>query len=217
MISVGIDVSKNSSMVCILKPYGEIVAESYEILHTEKEVGELADKLLSFTEETRVILEATGAYHLPILITLKEAGIFVSVINPLAMKKYASQALRKGKTDKLDSIKIANFGLDNWFHLEEYRLSEEIYDELKLLGRQYSYYVKQKVQSKLGLTNILDRTMPGIKTLLCSHRTDKPAKDKLCDFVKKYWHFDNITRKSEKQFVKSYCEWAKRKGYHANE
>lgn len=35
MISVGIDVSKGKSTICILKPYGEIVSEPFEIEHTD--------------------------------------------------------------------------------------------------------------------------------------------------------------------------------------
>ncbi|WP_396327344.1 hypothetical protein [Hydrogenoanaerobacterium sp.] len=30
------------------------------------------------------------------------------------MKKYAMIAIRKGKTDPLDAIKIANYGIDYW-------------------------------------------------------------------------------------------------------
>lgn len=37
MTSVGIDVSKGKSTVCILRPYGEVVASPYEIQHTEPE------------------------------------------------------------------------------------------------------------------------------------------------------------------------------------
>ncbi|SER64247.1 hypothetical protein SAMN04487884_11598, partial [Butyrivibrio fibrisolvens] len=33
MISVGIDVSKGKSTVCILKPYGEIVCSPFEMQH----------------------------------------------------------------------------------------------------------------------------------------------------------------------------------------
>lgn len=33
MISVGIDVSKGKSTVCILKPYGEIVSKPFNITH----------------------------------------------------------------------------------------------------------------------------------------------------------------------------------------
>jgi len=217
MISVGIDVSKEKSMVCIQRPYGEVVASPYEVIHTESAIAALIECIRSLKDETKVVMEATGAYHLPVLSNLKRAGIFVSVINPLVMKKYASTAIRKGKTDKLDSVRIANYGLDNWFHLADYQPSEDTYEELKILGRQYSHYVKIKIQSKLALANILDRTMPGIKGLLQGERSDHPIKDKLADFVEEYWHYDNITKKSEKQFTSSYCKWAKKKGYHASE
>jgi transposase len=146
---------------------------------------------------------------------LKEHNIFVSVINPLIMSKYANVAIRKGKTDKLDAFKIANFGLDHWFHLVDYSPTADVYDELKTLNRQYLNYISMRIQVKQTLTNLLDRTMPGIKTLLLN-RSDVPKRDKLCDFVKEYWHFDNITRMSEERFIKSYNSWAKKKGYQAN-
>lgn len=216
MNSVGIDVSKEKSMVCILRPYGEVLLSPYEVSHTEQSISSLIKQILELEGEIRVVMEATGAYHLPLLLSLKQAGIFVSVINPLAMKKYASRSIRKGKTDKLDSVRIANYGLDNWFHLEEFTPSEAVYEELKILGRQYSHYITLKIGSKVALTNILDRTMPGIKNLLSSH-SEEPEKNKLNDFVEEYWHYDNITKKSESKFISAYCRWAKKKGYHANE
>jgi len=216
MISVGIDVSKEKSTVCILKPYGEMVCSPYEITHTEKDLSELAALIRHIDGDVRVVMEATGNYHLPILSYLKDRGVYVAVINPLIMKKYASVTLRKGKTDKLDAIKIASYGLDNWLHLVDYEASEEVYMQLRLLGRQYAHYIKIRIDSKLSLTNMLDSTMPGIKTLLQS-RSYKPEKDKLNDFVEEYWHFNNITKKSEKQFIKSYISWAKKKGYHQSE
>ena len=45
MISVGIDVSKGKSTVCILKPYGEIMCSPFEMLHGEKELNALDDLL----------------------------------------------------------------------------------------------------------------------------------------------------------------------------
>lgn len=213
MISVGIDVSKEKSTICILKPYGEIVSSPFEINHTEKELSELSSMLKRFDDEVRIVMEATGGYHFPILQYLVEQNLYVCVVNPLLMKKYASTILRKGKTDKLDSIKIANYGIDNWYHLEKFEINEEKYEQLRFLGRQYAHYMKLKIDSKLALTNILDRTMPKIKTLL-KNRCDNPEMDKLNDFVEEYWHFDNITSKSEEEFIESYLEWAKNKGYH---
>ena len=190
MTSVGIDVSKGKSTVCILKPYGEVVDSPHEILHTEREIGKFISRLQTLDDEMRIVMEATGAYHFPLLTRFKEAGFFVSVVNPLAMKKYVSTALRKGKTDKMDSVRIANYGIDNWFRLTDYVLPEDTYAQLRLLGRQYAHYITMCTESKLALTNLLDKTMPGVKKLLNSKRSEEPTKDKLCDFVEEYWHFD---------------------------
>lgn len=216
MISVGIDISKEKSTVCILKPYGEIISSPFEILHTEKELSELVRMLNRFDEEVRVVMEATGTYHLPVLSYLKENNLFASVINPYIMKEYRCKGLRRAKTDRLDAILIANYGIDNWYHLENYEFSEGTYHELKLLGRQYAHYMKMRIDSVLVLTNLLDYTMPGIKTLLKGWREDS-GKDKLSDFVEEYLHYDNITKKSEKQFINSYLKWAEKKGYHQNQ
>jgi len=216
MISVGIDVSKEKSTICILKPYGEILSSPFEILHTEKQLSELVTMLERFDEDVRVIMEATGAYHLPVLSYLKEREFYVSVINPFIMKEYRCRGLRRAKTDSLDAKLIANYGIDNWYHLVNYEFTEGTYQELKLLGRQYAHYMKMRIESVQVLTNMLDYTMPGIKTLLKGWN-ESSGKDKLSDFVEEYWHYDNISKKSEKQFINSYQKWAEKKGYHQSE
>lgn len=216
MISVGIDVSKEKSTVCILKPYGEIVSKPFEVYHVEQELSELATMLLRLNDEVRIIMEATGIYHLPVLSYFKEKGFFVAVINPFEMKEYRCQGLRRVKTDKQDAITISHYGIDHWYRLKEYKAQENIYTELKLLGRQYCHYMRMRVESVLELTHLLDYTMPGIKTLLQGWN-ERNGKDKLGDFAEKYWHYDNITKKSEKQFIDSYLKWAKKKGYHQNQ
>ncbi len=79
MISVGIDVSKGKSTICILKPYGEIVSSPFDVEHTDNSLLELSKMLLRLDGETKVVMEATGAYHMPILSYLKDQGLFVSV------------------------------------------------------------------------------------------------------------------------------------------
>ena len=89
MISVGIDVSKGKSTVCILKPNEDFVCKPFELLHNKEDL-ELLDELLQKLDgEVKVVMEATGIYNLPILTFLVEKGYFVSVINPCVMKKYA--------------------------------------------------------------------------------------------------------------------------------
>lgn len=213
MVSIGIDVSKGKSMVCILS-VEKTLAPPYEIQHTGAELQALIDRIHSYPEECRVVLESTGIYHMPVLLSLHEAGVFVCVVNPMLMKKYiVSSSIRKAKTDRADAIRIAQYGLDHWFHLENYTLTETTYGQLRLLDRQYEHYTSLKVASKQALDTLLNQTMPGIKPLLCSKKTSRPEQDKLCDFVEKYWHFDLILKQSEKQFVSSYCIWAQKKGY----
>ena len=40
MISVGIDVSKGKSTVCILKPCGEIVSSPFDVEHTDSSLSD---------------------------------------------------------------------------------------------------------------------------------------------------------------------------------
>lgn len=215
MISVGIDVSKEKSTVCILKPGGEIVRKPFDVMHTQPELEKLVTIINQLDEEPRIVMEATGVYHLPILMFLRNEGFFVAITNPLEMKRYRCQGLRNAKTDKIDSRIIANYGIDFWFHLQAFQSDENCYSELKLLGRQYRQYMKFRVNNVLSLTHILDLTMPGIKTMLPDWNKYS-GNDKLADFAAEYWHFDNITKKSEKQFINSYMNWAKKKGYRQN-
>lgn len=213
MISVGIDVSKGKSTVCILKPYGEIVSKPFDITHTENELYELSSMLLKFDDEVKVVMEATGIYHLPVLTYLQEKGIFVAVINPYLMKMYRSGNLRKVKTDKIDSKIIANYGIEHWFTMKAFQTSEDKYGELKLLGQQYRHYMKLHIMSLHELIHLLDYTMPGIKGMLASWN-EGTRKDKLSDFVEQFWHYDMITAYSENEFIEEYKFWAKERKYH---
>ena len=213
MISVGIDVSKEKSMVCIIKPGGEVLAPPYEMLHTMESVLKLINRLSAYDEEVRVILEATGHYHWPIVCLLLENGIFVSCINALRMKKYCTQSIRKGKTDRIDSIKIATYGISYWNDLVCCKTDTDTYSELRTYSRQYYQYTTLLVKAKINLGSLLDQTMPGIQTLL----VDQNGKHKLTNFIRKYWHFGNITNRGEKSFMAGFCKWAQKEGYHNNE
>ena len=201
----------------MLRPYGEVVEAPHNIDHTEQALNTLIERIKSFDEDVKVVLEATGGYHQVVVAKLLTSNIFTVVVNPYIMKKYCAATLRKTKTDKIDSIRIANYGIDHWFSMTAYCSPDEIYKELKLLGRQYEQYVRLKVSCKIQLANLLDGVMPGIKSILQGTVPAYSTKDKLCDFVEKYWHYDNIKKMSEKQFLSDYEKWTKRKGYRYNE
>ena len=98
---------------------------------------QLVEQIHRLNDEVRVVMESTGAYHYPILTFLKQHGIFVSVVNAYLMKKYAMIAIRKGKTDPLDSIKIASYGIDYWYRFVDFEPAADVYQELQNLNRQY--------------------------------------------------------------------------------
>ena len=214
MVSVGIDVSKGKSMFCVMRD-GDVAIKPQEIQHTKQDVDNLIRMLSEYGADVRIVMEATGKYHLPLLISLKNAGFFVSVINPLIMKKYSSLQIRKGKTDKIDSKKIAKYGVDNWKSLRNFEFQTKERAELQLLGRQYAHYVEIKVAAKVALITLLDQVMPEITNLLSSNSEDL-SKDKLVDFVEEYWHYSNILDMGKDKFCDDYCSWAKKLGYHAN-
>lgn len=213
MISIGIDVSKGKSTVCVMKPGGDVLQHPFEINHTVNELENLVALIKSFDEEVRVVLEDTGHYHLPVVIPLVENGIFVCCVNALRMKKFCSQSLRRAKTDKIDSIKIANFGLTYWSELTPTLPNGEVYHELKLLARQYYQTTSLLIKAKINLSNLLDQTMPNIQTVL----TDNKSNSKLTDFVARYHHYNNVLEMGEQGFTENYCTWAKEKGYRLNE
>ena len=90
------------------------------VRHSAEELASLAKQLKSIEGETRVVMEHTGRYYESIAKVLHEAGLYVSAVNPLLIKEYGNNSLRKVKTDKADAIKIAKYALDNWSELRDY-------------------------------------------------------------------------------------------------
>ena len=91
MNAVGIDVSKGKSTVAVIQPFGAIVAEPFEVFHTDSSLKELTAFIKSLFGETNVVMEYTGTYYEPIANALHNAGIFVFVVNPLLIDDYDNE------------------------------------------------------------------------------------------------------------------------------
>ncbi|MDR0405728.1 MAG: IS110 family transposase [Clostridiales bacterium] len=212
MNAVGIDISKNSSMVAVLRPLGEIVQKPRPVSHTAAALGELADSLLRLDGDVRVVIEATGKYYEPVAQALYDAGLAVCVVNPLLIHNYCNNSLRKVKTDKADALKIAKYALDNWVELRPYTTVDTIRQKLKVFSRQFNLYTKTKTALKNNLIAFLDQTFPGLNALF-----DSPVRadghQKWVDFAAVFWHSECVGRVSEVAFVERYRKWCKRHGY----
>lgn len=217
MNAVGIDVSKGKSMIAVMRPFGEVVASPYEVSHTFSELEESTRFLKSLRGETKVIMEYTGRYFEPIAKHLQEAGIFVSVVNAILVHDYGRNTLRRGKTDKKDTIKLANYALDRWGDLVEYIPEDEIRQTLKVYNRQYNQYVKLKVMLKNNLISVLDQTFPDANKLFSTPPRKTDGHEKWIDFAAKFWHHECVSKFSENAFKERYQKWCKRAGYNYSE
>ena len=164
---VGIDVSKGKSTVAILSIEGEVIEMPFDINHDVEDLEKLDKKLQKFSkEDLKIVLEQTGTYHLPILTYLLDKKYCVIAENALKIKKYLDRSLRKAKTDKKDSLKLAEYACDNWYKLKVNFIEEEKYKELRFLSRQYFSLNSMKVQQKVDFSDLTDMLFPGYYQLL---------------------------------------------------
>lgn len=211
--AVGIDISKGKSMVAAMRPFGEIALPPHEVLHTNEDLSALMQALRLIDGNIRVILEATGRYHEPVVAALRKAGIFVSVVNPKLIKDFGNNSLRKVKTDKADAVKIARYGLEYWEEMREYTEADTVRQQLKLFSRQYNLHMKTVVSLQNNLISLLDSTFPGINELFKSPVRDD-GHQKWVDFVCTFYHRDCVSGVNAAAFSQRYLKWCRRKGYH---
>ena len=206
---VGIDISKGKSTVAILSLAGEVIEEPFEITHDLKGLKVLEEKIKNIPkEDLKIVMEETGTYHLPVFGYLIDKGFFVVAENALKIKKYLDRGLRKAKTDKKDSYKLAEYCCDNWYKLNMSYNNEEIYDNLRFLSRQYIASIEIQVQEKVNFSNLCDLLFPGYYQLL-----DDNTFILGLEIFKKYYHPEIVTNKKQSQFVNEIDKIAKKLGH----
>lgn len=212
MNAAGIDVSSRKSTVAVLRPFGEVVQLPFDVQHSAEDLTALAQQLKAIEGETRVVMEHTGRYYEGIAKVLHEAGLFVSAVNPLLIKEYGNNSLRKVKTDKADALKIAKYALDNWAELRDYTPMDTIRYDLKTLNRQFQLASKQKTATANNLIALQEQSFPGIRKLFDSPvRSD--GTQKWVDFTHDFWHADCVRGSSQNAFTERYRKWCKRNRY----
>ena len=105
---VGVDISKDKFDVAVLSRDGEL---ERMILANDAEGHQELISILG-TRQVQVIMEATGVYHQRLEQALTEADIMISVLNPRQLVNYAKSRNRRNKTDKVDALLLAEFGLE---------------------------------------------------------------------------------------------------------
>jgi len=212
MNAIGIDVSKGKSMISAISVTKEVLIEPQEFSHTEKGLAQIIAVILALKGDVKVVMEATGHYHEAVAQTLHQAGIFVSVVNPLLIHAYGGNSVRRVKTDKKDSLKIARYCLETWAELREYIPQETIRHHLKLFSRQYNLCIKTVHTLENNLSSLLDKSFPGATKFFTSQKK-KNGHQKWVDFASSFWHAELVSNMDEAAFVENYCNWCEQNNY----
>ena len=211
--AVGIDVSKGKSTVAVRRPGGEVVLTPFQVEHDAAGLSGLVKTLRGVGGDIRVVMEHTGMYWRPIALALKEAGFFVSIVNAMLIHNFSDNSLRKVKTDKADSMKIANYALSFWAELRDYSPEDETRQMLKIQSRLYLRTKKSSVVLRNGLISLLDQTFPNINTFFDTQPKRSNGHFKWVDFVRRFWHKDCVAGVSFTAFSDAYRKWCAKFGY----
>lgn len=113
MIYLGIDVAKAKLDCSLLIDPTTNKRKTKSVPNTKLGVAALlewASSHDSHAANIHVIMEATGAYHQQAALTLFDAGVCVSIINPAQGRDFARGLAVRTKTDGVDSFVLARFG-----------------------------------------------------------------------------------------------------------
>ena len=208
--SVGIDVSMGKSTIAIISTDGEVISEPFEIEHTKSGFNLVLEKIKDIPKDNvKFVMESTGNYCKSLLKIIIDNGYFVTVENPLTIKKYCDINIRKVKTDKKDALKIACYGSERWHKLIRYTPSDEIYSELRFLSRQYDEQMSLKVMKKIHLSGLIEVTFPGLKKIF----NGDSLYMLMLDIYKKYYHPSLVLSKPKSSFVKDVEKISKKTGH----
>lgn len=103
-IWVGLDISKDTIDV------GYFIEDKGIHFKVDNNTMGFKKLIKEIPEGSKVVMEATGVYYLKCAYALLECNIFVSVENPLRIKRFSQMNLRRSKTDKKDALLIAKYG-----------------------------------------------------------------------------------------------------------
>ena len=162
----GIDISKDSFDYCLLNQSKQIICHGKlpMTIDSLKNIKRIAEA--DVNQNTIFVMESTGKYHRRVSNYLVDNGFYVSVLQPLLIKKYnESKDLRKTKTDKKDAKLIAEYAVDNHNSLHLYNPG---HDALKELSR----YRQSLVRASSSLKTTFKEMMVSIFPELVSVKKD---------------------------------------------
>ena len=135
-IFIGIDVSKSTLDICTLSKDASYMT----IDNNRKSIEKFKKTHLSEQVQYHICIENTGKYGWLLMDLLSKEDHFFYVINPIHLKK--SLGLIRGKNDKVDAFRIANFIKKNYQGTSTYKARSSAMKNLQVLVSERQYKIK---------------------------------------------------------------------------
>jgi transposase len=128
----GIDIAAETHVVAVLGETGTVLVKPTPFGEDTEGYARLLDRLGPATD-LLVVMEATGHYWKNLFAMLTAQGIAVTLINPLRTHRFAGEDLERTKTDAIDALGLARFGVQK--RPAATRLPDTATEELRELVR----------------------------------------------------------------------------------
>ena len=163
MIYVGIDIAKLNHYAAVVSSDGLVLTEPFKFTNDGDGFQRLIAELSDYPQESVIIgLESTAHYGDNLVRYLVASDYKVCVLNPIQTSSRRKDRIRKTKTDKVDTIVIA----ETLMMQRSYRFVT-FYDldvmDLKTLGRFRQKSLKQRTRLKIQLTSYVDQVFPELQ------------------------------------------------------
>ena len=185
---IGIDISKYKHDFCIISNTGEVIVKNESFENNKKGFQTLLERLKPYNKsDVHIAFEATGHYSMNLELFLIDQGYSFIKMNPLVIHQFLkARSLRRTKTDKADSLAIANY-LMSVPYKPNSGLLYNIFT-LKSLCRSREQLIKERSKYQVLLTNQLDLTFPELKSFL-----DNRISTTLLFILEKYTNTEHIS------------------------
>ncbi|MCA1807610.1 MAG: IS110 family transposase [Actinobacteria bacterium] len=141
---MGCDIAQDSFAFC-LRDQAEVICEG-EVLNTKKTIHKWLKELKQAyrVDLTRVIfcMEHTGIYGMMLIRTLHSRSLTVCVEGAANIK--LSLGLQRGKNDRVDARRIAEYAMRYTDRLKQWKPKREVLERLQLLNGMRSRLIKAK-------------------------------------------------------------------------
>jgi len=189
MFYLGIDIGKSFHVASLIDDKKNVIFKGFQFKNTTGDANLLLQKITPY-QEIEIGMEATGHYWLALYSFLVKNNYVVHVVNPIQTDSWRhSTKIRPHKTDKIDSLIIADF--IRYGEFSETSLASEEILEIRNLSRFRNYLVDSIGDLKRKTVCVLDQIFPEYESVF-SDVFGKTSKE-ILKFFSSPADFENIS------------------------